>query len=138
MDILKSGKAIIDKFDESVVLIEFEESESIHVEDLYEIENSVTNLLGNQPYFAINVLPECFKNFTFDAKNFVTDENQELDNRIIDCYVAGTLAKRLELEVFFHFHKPTRKTKIFNSLNKALTYVEGKKKLEVNRKGVLV
>ncbi|MDX1350602.1 MAG: hypothetical protein R3279_10160 [Putridiphycobacter sp.] len=138
MEILKCDKAVIDKFDDSVVMIEFEESESIHVDDLHNIERSVANLLGNQPYYAINVLPQCFKNFTFDAKNFVTDENQELDNRLIDCYVAGSLAKRLELEVFFQFHKPTRKTKIFNSLKKALTYIEGKKKLEVNKRGVLV
>ncbi len=138
MEVLNCNKAVIDKFDDSVVLIDFEDTELIEVEDLCQIEKSVGQLIGNHPYFAINVLPRCFKNFSFEAKNFITDENQKLEDRILDCYIAGSLSKRLELEVFFQLHKPTRKTKIFNSLNKALTYIEGQKKLEADKKGVLV
>ena len=138
MDELNCNKAHIDKFDDSVVLIDFVDAELIDVEDLVQIEKSVGQLIGNHPYFAINVLPRCFKNFSFEAKNFVTDENIKLNNRILDCYISSSLSKRLELEVFFQLHKPTRKTKIFNSLNKALTYIESQKKLEVDKKGVLV
>ncbi|MFK8037636.1 MAG: hypothetical protein AB8B74_05050 [Crocinitomicaceae bacterium] len=138
MDIVNSKKAVIDKFDDSVVLIEFMETDYINVEDLGQIENSVGQLIGNHSYAAVNILPQGFKNFTYDAKNYVTDENSRLKYRTLDCYISGSLAKRLELEVFFQLHKPTRKTKIFNSLNKALTYIECQRKLEVDKKGVLV
>lgn len=138
MEVLECQKAVIEKFDDSVVLIEFKESDSICVDDLNNIEESVGKLIGNHPYFAINVLPQSFKNFNGEAKNFVTEDNNKLDNRIVDCYVAGTLAKRLELEVFFQRHKPKRKTKVFNSLNKALTFIQGQKKLEADKVGMLV
>ena len=127
MEIVDCHKAVVDKFDDSVVLIEYKDAESITLNDLGNIEQSVGQLIGNHAYSAISVLSKSFKNFTYDAKNFITDHNQILNNRKIDCYVADSLAKRLELEVFFQLHKPTRKTKIFNSLNKALTYIKNQK-----------
>ena len=138
MEVVDCNIAVVDKFDDSVVLIEYKDSDSISVKDLSGVEQSVGQLIGNHAYFAISVLTKCFKNFTFEAKNFITDENQKLANREIDCYVADSLSKRLQLEMFFQMHKPTRKTKVFSSLNKALTYVTNKKKLEVDKTGVLV
>lgn len=127
MEILDCKKAEIEKFDDSVVLIEFKNEDFISVDDLEQIELSVGQLIGNHSYSAINILPQGFKNFTFEGKNFVTNKSKALKHRSLDCYISGSLARRLELEVFFQLHKPTRKTKIFNSLNKALTYIEGQK-----------
>ena len=138
MEVVDCKIAVVDKFDDSLVLIEYKDADTVTVDDLSKVEQSVGQLIGNHPYFSISVLTRCFKNFTIEAKNFLTDDNPKLANRKIDCYVADSLARRLQLEVFFQLHKPTRKTKIFNSLNKALTFVAENKKLEVYKKGVLV
>ncbi|MFK8044182.1 MAG: hypothetical protein AB8B72_01705 [Crocinitomicaceae bacterium] len=138
MDKLDCNKALINKFDDSIVLIEYTANENVEAHDLSHIERSIGTLIGNHPYFAISVLPQSFKNFSIEAKNFITEKTDRLENRLIDCYVTDSLSKRLELEVFFQFHKPSKKTKIFTSLNKALTFIEGEKKLEVNKKGALV
>jgi len=138
MDNLICNKAHISKFDDSIVLIEYDKEKDVNAQDLSTIEQSIVTLIGNHPYFAISLLAQSFKNFTEEAKRFITQKNGHLENRAVDCYVTDSLSKRLELEMFFQFNKPAKKTKIFTSLNKALTYIEGQKKLEVDKKGMLV
>ncbi len=138
MDEYKSNKAVVNKFGDSIVLIEYNEMGVTSVNDLIEVEKSVVTAIGNHPYFSISVLPTNFRHFDEEAKNFIIDENRHLNNRLIDAYVTNSLSKRIELELFFQLYKPTRKTKIFNSINKALTYLSNSKKLETEKKSVLV
>ncbi|MFD1552329.1 hypothetical protein DNU06_11145 [Putridiphycobacter roseus] len=138
MDEYKSNKAVVSKFGNSIVLIEYKEDGTTCESDLVDIEKSVVTALGNQPYFSISVLPANFRHFNEEAKNFIIDENKCLKNRMMDTYVTNSFAKRIELELFFQLYKPTRKTKIFNSINKALTYLSNVKKLETENKNVLV
>ena len=124
MEELTLSKCTVNKFEDSVILIEFDKDATIDVMDLKEQENNIEYILGHTPYYAISILPESFKQFTPEAVEFVTKQNKTLKNRIIDCYITSSIAQRIELEIFFQFHRPHRKTKIFNSINKTLTWID--------------
>ena len=138
MEELAFSKGIVNKCDDSVVLIEFDKNVHVDFADLKEQERLVGVLLGQTPYYAISVVPSNFRKFSMEARDFIIDNNHLLKNRVMDCYIANSITQRIELELFFQLYKPYRKTKIFSSINKALTWINNYKKLEDCKKEVTV
>jgi len=136
MEELNFSKGSVSKYDDSVVLIEFKKNVVVEPQDLKEQENLVEALIGYTKYYAISILPSNFRKFSMEAKDFVIDNNHLLKQRVLDCYIAQSLTQRIELELFFQLYRPHRKTKIFSSLNKALTWINNYKKLEDCKKEV--
>ena len=93
-------------------------------------------LLGHVPYYAISLLPSNFKKFTSESRDFIIDNNNLLKNRVVDCFIVNSLTQRIELELFLQLYKPYRKTKIFSSINKALTWINNYNKLSNSKKEV--
>ncbi len=135
MEELEFGKGTINRFDDSVVLIEFDKNVTVENEDLKKQEGLVDMLLGHVPYYAISILPSDFKRFSMEPKDF-NESNNLLRNRVADCYIVSSLTQRIELELSFQLYKPYRKTKIFSSINKALTWINSYKELEDSKKEV--
>lgn len=137
MEEMAFNKGTVSKFDDSVVLVELDGEKTITQLDLEEEEHIIERLLGLTPYAAISIVPSNFKRFTPEAKTFLFGDNKLLKYRCLDCYIASSITQRIELELFFQFHKPKRKIRVFGSINKALTWINNHEALEDYKKELL-
>ncbi len=112
----------------NVLLIEFEELKPISVRNMYDLTELIKKLVGPNNYHTITEFRKGLFNLTPDAKKFIADQNRNTKNRLSDSILIDSLAKRIEVEIYLTFNKPTIKTKVFHDLNKALNWIESVEK----------
>ncbi len=106
-----------------ILMIEYNQTKTITVRDLYELSVLREQLIGKNNYHTVTELRKGYINFTDDAKAFIA-ENDSNGLRLSDSILVDSFAKRIEVELYIRFHKPKVKTKVFTDLNKALNWIE--------------
>lgn len=128
METFKFDGGEISVIQDNVLLIEYETGKLITTHNLSELKKLRENLLGNQKYHSITDSRDGLLNLSDEAKAYIAEENQSSRMRLSDAVIVNSFAKKIEIELYVRFNKPTVKTKVFTDLNKALCWIESLEK----------
>jgi hypothetical protein len=109
---------------DNVLLIEYEIGKLITTRNLFELKKLREKLLGNRKYHSLTDARDGLLNLSDEAKAYIAEENQSSRSRLSDAVIVNSFAKKIEIDLYIRFNKPTVKTKVFTDLNKALCWIE--------------
>ncbi len=85
---------------------------------------SITSLAGNKPFVTIinrsNLYTPCTEHFKF----MISQRSPEKDNLLARAIVTTNMASRIEAQNFVNFFKPLTPTKLFSTVEEAISWLE--------------
>ena len=108
----------------NIICIDCLIEEIVNVEKGIQIIEGIKTLVGDLPHATIINSSNLYAPSKEFFKFIVSQRNAEKDNIIARAIVATNAASRMESQNFINFFKPLTPTKLFSSIEDALTWLE--------------
>ncbi len=113
---------------DNILLVEYEKNTTITPKLVLELKEMREKLIGNNKFYAIADFRNGLNTISEETKIMVSQDENLYKHRHADVFLVDSFAKKIEVELYLRIHKPKIPTKVFSSLNKALTWVEKQEK----------
>ncbi len=117
-----SGGKVI-KFKNNVLLIQYDKSREITVEDLESLTELRKEILGEKPYYPIIDLTNGVTSFTENAKAWVAVNKESSEVRIMDILLVKSRMMKLKIKMYYSLYKPKIKSKVVSTIDEALEFI---------------
>jgi hypothetical protein len=118
------GFASIRLIKPAIICVTYLTEDVIDSEKGVQILNAITSLAGSKVFCTIinrsNLYTPCTEHFKF----MISQRSPEKDNLLARAIVTTNMASRIEAQNFVNFFKPLTPTKLFPTLEEAITWLE--------------
>lgn len=110
-----------------VILISYDTSNRIDVDQIVASRDKRKELIGDQPYYPIIDCTNGFTRFTPEAKKWVAENLESSTLRILDILWVNNIAMKIEAKLYLKLYKPINETRIVLSIPEALEIIDAHK-----------